>query len=273
MTRIFTPIMLALLALLVSAAVPATDAHAAEPTWSDVGRWERFEGVIANPKPYRDPFADVSLEVTYQSPDGRTVKFWGFHDGGRTWRFRFMPDTLGTWSYQAAFSDGTPGASGKFECVASSVPGPIARNQDNPLWVGRKDGDPVLLRSLHVGDRLFAGDFAPAKRKAFLDWAGRQGYNMLTVASPAVDPAAAAGRARAGRNTPNLWPLAPEPYRQFERNLDDLSARRMVVLPFADLFGRGTDLPRDSKDQTRFLKYALAPVSYTHLTLLTNREV
>src|SRR5688500_2300838 len=86
-------------------------------TVPSVGQWERFEVAAANTKSYSDPYVDVSLNVTYTRPDGSTVAFWGFYDGGSTWKIRFMPDQLGRWQYHATFSDGRSGVSGAFDCV------------------------------------------------------------------------------------------------------------------------------------------------------------
>ena len=77
-----------------------------------IGRWQRFEIAIENPAGYSDPYMDVTLTVTYTRPDGSTVDFWGFYDGGTTWRLRFMPDQFGVWRYTARFSDGMSGIFG-----------------------------------------------------------------------------------------------------------------------------------------------------------------
>ncbi|MHC4565388.1 MAG: DUF5060 domain-containing protein [Planctomycetota bacterium] len=150
---------------------------------ASVGQWDRFEASVKNAKDYRDPYADVTLDVTYEDPRDRTTKFWGFYDGAGTWKIRFMPDRIGTWKYRAVFSDGSSGISGTFECIQSDIPGMISADRANPAWFGYKSGEHVLIRSFHVGDRFFAENWPAAKRKAFLDWAQTQGYNMLSVAS------------------------------------------------------------------------------------------
>jgi hypothetical protein len=86
----------------------------------------RFEAAIVNPRTYANPYEDAALNVIYHGPDGRVVRFWGFHDGNGTWRIRFMPDTPGTWRYEAGFSDGRPGPAGEFQCVSSDIPGMIS---------------------------------------------------------------------------------------------------------------------------------------------------
>jgi hypothetical protein len=221
-----------------------------------VGQWERFEVAIESPKTYADPYRDVGLDVCYTAPDGRKIAFWGFYDGDRTWRARFVPDQVGTWAYSASFSDGQSRTQGTFECIPSNVPGMISSHNDNPIWFGYKGGGHVLIRSLHVGDRFFAENYGQDARNAFLDWAQGQGYNLLSVASHYLN------RTQQGRGagwlTPALWPLDAAEYRKVECVLDGLSDRRMVVFAFAGFFGRGSNFPIDRSDQELYIRYVLA---------------
>ena len=228
-----------------------------------VPRWSRFELTLKNPTVYADPYRDVTLDVIYTRPDGGTIAFWGFHDGGDIWHARFMPDTPGTWRYEARFSDGSPATRGTFDCVTSNLPGQISIHADNPQWFGWRGGSATLLRALHVGDRFFAKNWDDAattadgdKRTAFLDWAQQQGYNTLSIASHYLNRNAR-GRGE-GWETPKLWPLDAAEFRRMERILDDLAARRFLVYPFAGFFGRASNFPRDPDGQALYLRYTLA---------------
>lgn len=221
-----------------------------------VNLWDRFEVALENDRSYADPYGEVSLDVTYTRPDGSEVEFWGFHDGGSTWKIRMMPDSTGTWQYRARFSDGAPGSCGSFECVPSDLPGMFTSDEVNPMWFGFRGGRHLLVRSLHVGDRFFASNWASGKRRAFLDWAERQGYNMLSVASHYLNRDAA-GRGR-GWKTPDLWPLDAAEFRKLEAILDRLVERRILVYPFGGFFSKGSDFPRSSADQTLYMRYVFA---------------
>lgn len=221
-----------------------------------VGRWARFEASIENTKNYRNPYGDVTLNVSYENPDGREIKFWGFYDGGRTWKIRFMPEEIGTWKYKAVFSDGSGGISGTFECIRSDIPGMISIDESNPMWFGYKGGKHVLIRSFHVGDRFFAKNWPSVKRKVFLDWVQNQGYNILSVASHYLNRDAK-GRGR-GWRTPDLWPLDRAEYQKLEAIMDDLAARRIMVYPFAGFFGQSADFPTNHLQQEQYIKYTLA---------------
>ncbi len=221
-----------------------------------VGQWDRFEVIVPNAKSYANAYRDVRLSATFTKPDGGKVQFWGFYDGGTTWRLRFMPDQIGTWRYDATFSDGTRGVKGMFRCVASKLPGMIAADETNPLWFGFKGGQHILLRSLQVGDRFFAKNWSDDERKTFLDWAQQQGYNTLSIASHYLNRNAE-GRGR-GWETPALWPLDASEYQRMERVLDDLARRRLIVFPFAGFLGRASNFPREPNEMELYLRYIIA---------------
>jgi hypothetical protein len=245
----------------------------------EVGLWDRFETAVTNARQYEDPFRDVRLDVTYSRPDGSTVDFWGFYDGDSTWRIRFMPDQTGEWRYEASFSDGAEGLRGTFDVVPSELPGMLSVEEDNPIWFGFKDGEPLLVRSFHVGDRFFAENWDdPADegdgeaRTRFLNWVQRQGYNMLSVASHYLNRDVDGRGAR--WDTPDLWlgdAERPEPaeYRKMETVLDTLAARHLMVYPFAGFFGKESDYPRDEADRELYVRYTLARIApYWNILLL-----
>jgi hypothetical protein len=223
-----------------------------------VGQWDRFEETITNSKNYSDPYNGVNLDVTYTAPDGKEIQFFGFYDGGQNWKIRFMPDKLGAWKYNARFSDGSPGKSGSFTCVASEIPGMISKDETNPMWFGYKGGNHVFVRSFHVGDRFFASNWPDSSRKAFLDWAGKQDYNMLSIASFFLNRNNS-GRGQ-GWNTPKLWPLNAGEYTKMEAIMDDLARRRMLVYPFGGFLSKSSNFPTNATDQDRYIKYTIARI-------------
>lgn len=229
---------------------------AAGPPESPIPQWGCFEAAVENSTTHHDPYRDVALETTWTRPDGTTIRFWGFYDGGTTWRIRVMADQVGTWHYEAKFSDGRPAVQGSFRCVASDLPGMISTEVGNPMWFGYRSGRHVLVRALHVGDRFFAANWPAEKRTAFLDWAVGQGYNTLSIASHYLNRNAE-GRGQ-GWDTPQLWPLDAREYRAMEKILDDLARRRILVFPFAGFFGQSSNYPRHPADQELYVRYTLA---------------
>ena len=237
--------------------------HSANSATNTVPQWDRFEAALSNTNTYADPYRNVTLNVTYTKPDASTVNFWGFYEGSNTWRIRFMPDQIGTWSYAASFSDGSGGETNSFECVDGDLPGLIGADEENPMWFGFKGGRHTLIRSFHCGDRFFASNWADTNRTAFLDWAQGQGYNMLAIASMFFNRNEASRGV--GWNTPDLWDgpthsLHASEYQKLEAIMDDLAARRMLVFPFSGFFGKSSDFPTNHADQELYLRYTLARV-------------
>lgn len=258
-TELLARVLPVCVSLFVCPLVANVDAVAAAPAPVQVGQWERLEADAVNRKSYVDPYRDVTLDVEYTRPDGPTVTLCGFYDGGELWKFRFMPDQLGQWKYVARFSDGSPGVQGSFGCVASQLPGMISRDETNRMWFGYRGGKHVLLRAFHVGDRFFAANWPDAQRQRFLDWAVKQGYNTLSIASHYQKRDSP--ERGAAWEIPKLWPLDAAEYRRMERHLDDLAQRRIVVFPFAGFFGRESSFPKDAADQEIYVRYTLARVA------------
>jgi len=242
-----------------------------------VGQWAAFEKTFQSPRNYANPFESVQLNATFFAPDGETVTLQGFYDGENSWQVRFMPDQQGIWEYSVASSDSSMVVEGQFECVASDIPGLISTYDKNPIWFGFKKGGPVILRSLHIGDRFFANQNNPetdeqwsdALRTEFLDWTQEQGYNMLSIASHLLNrQQESRGQ---GWNTPDLWDEEkqqpnPAEYQRMEAILDDLRDRGIIVYPFAGFFGRGSDFPKEETAQDLYIEYTLARLgSYWNL--------
>src|SRR5690606_13920404 len=139
---------------------------------------------LTNARRYANPFVDVDLLATLTSPDGRTINAWGFYDGARTWKLRFMPDQTGTWQYVVYFSNRPEQKiSGSFECVSSDIAGLVTADETNPVWFGFKGGGHIFVRSFHTGDRFFASNWPAEKRSEFLDCIADNNYHTLSIAS------------------------------------------------------------------------------------------
>jgi hypothetical protein len=233
-----------------------------------VPQWGCFEKAVPNAQTYDNPYEDVVLEVKFTKPDGSVLALWGFYDGENTWRIRVMPDQTGAWQYEAHFSDGAGHTSGSFVCVAHDIPGQISAYAKNPLWFGFKGGKAVLVRSFQVGDKFLADANNPltgqswscAQRELFLDWAQRQGYNMLSIASCYLNQDSS-GHGR-GWNTPALWDAARQQpdwyqYRRLEQVLDELAERGILVYPLGGFFGRDSDFPKDPAKEEVYVRYTL----------------
>ena len=145
-----------------------------------------FEKELVNTRDYMNPFSDVELKVSYFSPSGRKIDFFGFHDGdgnggqeGNIWKIRFMPDEIGTWRYRFSWSDSTRGGTGSFTCTTKGKkPGPLRINRDNPFWFTDSLGNHFLPISLHANALLTPNDWQHA-----IHWAKTRGFNTIITAT------------------------------------------------------------------------------------------
>lgn len=134
------------LSSLAAAAASAPAIGTAEATTKKSGpvaRWDHLEINLPGAA-NGNPFIDVSLTATFRKQD-RTVTVDGFYDGGGSYRIRFMPDDLGTWTWTTKSNQpALEGKSGTFECVA-----PVEGNR-GPVSVrdgyhfGYADGTPYV---------------------------------------------------------------------------------------------------------------------------------
>ena len=87
----------------------------------NIERWGLFEYRLSSPTQYENPFRDVMLTAAFTCEAGtKTVE--GFYDGDDTWVIRFMPEHLGTYSFQTASSDSAlDRRTGSFVCIAPSA--------------------------------------------------------------------------------------------------------------------------------------------------------
>jgi len=124
-----------------------------------VERWGRFEVSIRGPAA-GNPFLEVEFgaEFRYQH---RVVQVDGFYDGEGVYCVRFMPDTIGVWTYTTRSNRSElDGKTGQFTCV------PPSRGNHGPVQVrnvthfGYADGMPYFpvgttcYAWVHQGEQL-----------------------------------------------------------------------------------------------------------------------
>ena len=90
----------------------------------NVRRWDTHEIVLSASRTYANPFRDVALTARFTHADsGTSIGVNGFYDGGSTWRIRFMPTELGTWSYVTESADlSLDQKSGQVQCTEPTQP-------------------------------------------------------------------------------------------------------------------------------------------------------
>jgi Domain of unknown function (DUF5060) len=76
---------------------------------TSVEQWGTFEVSFSGPTVV-NPYAEVEFGATFEQL-GKAIATDGFYDGGETYRVRFMPDTMGAWTYRTRSNH--PGLDGK----------------------------------------------------------------------------------------------------------------------------------------------------------------
>jgi hypothetical protein len=123
--------------------------------------WQRWEHALSSTRSYGNPYADVTLRVSYTGPGGRTLRAYGFWDGGDTFRIHCAFPAPGTWQWETECSDaantGLHRQRGSVEVAPYEGGNPLCRRgflkvSDNRRYLAYGDGAPFLW----VGDTAWA---------------------------------------------------------------------------------------------------------------------
>jgi hypothetical protein len=93
-----------------------------------VHQWDRFSIGLTGPD--SDSMYDDDTLIARFRHGNREVQVRGFYDGDGRFEVRFMPDSVGPWSYQVSASFLTVEVTGEFECIGprKGVHGPVRTN-------------------------------------------------------------------------------------------------------------------------------------------------
>ena len=231
----------------------------------DVGRYGLFETAIANTRTYTNAFTGTTLTATFTSPSAQQTVVYGFYDGGQTWKVRFMPNEVGQWSYTASFSDGAPGAAGAFQCVSSSLHGPIEVNttdDNSKQWFRHVDGTPFYMRSFHLWfvDRLESRGHLTDT----LDFLKAQGFNTINgphlwVTSGGGSPPQTLAPWEGSGGSYDFSRFNLTEWQRLDAVLTQMANRGMILVPFSIMLGtNGQPRIDTSANQDLFLRYWVA---------------
>ncbi len=142
------------------AAASCLPAFAADQT--TVTTWQRWDHALISSRHYGNPYADVTLRVTYTGPENHTMRTYGFWDGGDTFRIRCAFPAPGTWRWETECSDaansGLQHQHGTVEVAAYRGANPLYQHgflkvSENGRYLTLADGTPFLW----IGDTAWAG--------------------------------------------------------------------------------------------------------------------
>lgn len=109
----------------------------------EVGKWKRFELSFTNNNWSGNKW-DLEFKGNFTSPSDQQLTQWGFYagqiGGNDTWKIYFMPDEIGTWTFETQSTDpDLDGKTGSFNCIESRLEGQLLQNGNR--WK-MKDGGP-----------------------------------------------------------------------------------------------------------------------------------
>jgi hypothetical protein len=263
--------------LLIVAAIAALESSAAANAPTEL--YGVFEGQVANQKAYTNPFdfRVIELKSEFTAPSGKKISFFGFHDGdgeggqtGNVWKFRCMPDEVGTWQYTYSWSDGTAGGKGAFEVEDTGLPGPLIVATDNPWYFMTSRGKPFHARPYGLHHYLIwsqthrlSTELAAFKQTLQTKVVDR-GYNM--VMWPDMGDREQVGQSAAppsGQTTDSWWLNTTDTQTfsiaAFRANEDALAfcrERGVYAFTFAGMVNQGSEYAFE--DFELFLRYYLA---------------
>ncbi len=139
------------LPLVLEGAIQGENPLIQEPAVPRIGQFCHSHILAGHEEPFDASADSTQLRVAMTKPNGikRVIKASHYRDN--LWRIPIAPDILGVWQYQAEFSDGSPGTTGRFECV----PSPYSDVSQKPAQA-QEAAQPISLRSVHAWHMLFS---------------------------------------------------------------------------------------------------------------------
>ncbi|HOW71023.1 MAG TPA: DUF4038 domain-containing protein [Phycisphaerae bacterium] len=226
------------IALLMVVACPL---FGARPTWAAAApnphAWERWEHALTSSRNYGNPYADVTLRVTYNGPDNRTLRIYGFWDGGNTFRIRCAFPAPGGWRWETECSDvaniGLHRHRGTVEVSPYRGDNPLYAHgflkvSDNRRYLALADGTPFLW----IGDTAWAVPLR-ASDEEWKTYVADRTAKHFTLIQVAPAPAWAGERDRQGERaftdkTCSQW--NPAYWQSFERKIQHANEKGLAVL-------------------------------------------
>jgi len=223
------------LAAAVAAATAMADCPAA---LVEVPRFGIYETELVQQSDVENPYWDLEAKAFLTGPEETTVAVDLFWDGGKSWRFRFSPPTVGLWRWRTVSPDsGLDGRRGQFQCVASERRGGIRARQDFPFHFEYEDGTPYWL----FGDThwsLFGSD--PEKnytRRTFENYVRRRAEQKFNFAEGILTSPPAGNEGGPIFTDDRQRRLSVPFFREVDERVDFLNGHGLTVMMFLSWSG------------------------------------
>jgi len=227
-----------------------------------IEKWGAYEISLPGPSS-GNPFVETQLKATFQH-EHRSVEVAGFYDGDGDYRLRFMPDTLGKWSWETSSNAADlNGKTGMFACVAPS-PG-----NHGPVGVAHQfhfqyaDGSPFFPFGTTCYSWAFLGETLENATLETLRTAPFNKVRMCLLPKPVLDiELFALPFPRDASGTNDFTRFDPAYFQHIEKGVQELlqlgiEADLILFHPY-DIWGYEA-MPLEDAD--RYLRYSVARLS------------
>lgn len=194
-----------------------------------------YEAALQGGRLYANPLTDISVEVTFTSPQGLRRRVPAFWDGGGTWRVRFRPGQPGLWTWRSgctpAGDQGLEGQAGSFTCVPYEGDNPLYRHGAVGLAASRRhlahrDGTPFFW----LADTAWNG----ALRAGAADWkqyVRLRASQRFTALQFVTTQWRAEATARAFTRADGQLRVEPGHYQRLDRRLQAVNEQGLLGAP------------------------------------------
>ncbi|SHO59974.1 DUF4038 domain-containing protein [Algoriphagus zhangzhouensis] len=221
-------------------------------TFGQIPIYERFEQVFTSNKTYDDPIYQVqNFEIVFTSPTGVKKTVRGFWDGGDTWKVRFMPDEIGTWTYISNSSDkgnsGLHQIEGSFECKASEneldlyQKGPIV-HFPGTYQLRHQDGTPFFWTACTAWNGALKS--TQEEWDYYLENRLENSYNTIQLVTTQWRGSEKNGEGEVAFTGSGHIQINPEFFKRIDERIDEANRKGLLVSPvilWALPFGDGTE--------------------------------
>jgi len=255
----------------------------------DVYDYVEIVADVGVPRPSK-PFTDVSFEGTFAMAEGpRSWHVEGFcdDDNGRTFRIRFMPPAVSSYTYLLNFRVGgtTRSVSGTFRAVDARRRGPIRLDKEHPwhfIWEGTGEhyffnGTTAYWLAGWRDDRVIEASLERLHRlkvnRVRMTIAGRAHWLFGEKVMDGADWTPYIAAWPASNREDILHPgfdfsrFELSHWRKIETAVRLARERDMVISLVLDMSDGTVHPPADSADERRFIQYAVARLgAYSNIT-------
>jgi len=215
--------------------------------------WMKFEKEFISNKSYSNPLYDVKkFVVRFISPSGHNKNINGFWDGKNSWKVRFCPDEVGSWSYRTECSDenntGLHHQKGTFECITNGSDLEIYRRgvivrPNGDYYLTYSDGTPFFWTACTAWNGALKS--TDEEWETYLKNRTDYGYSVIQFVTTQWRGCEKNSFGEVAFTGSGKISINPDFFRHLDDKVDRINAHGLVAAPvllWALPFGSGRDL-------------------------------